>query len=1394
MTLAHASVASRLQGSYSRHVLTLQPLLRRLQYATVRYKSGRVNTPLLCTGPTAPTIPRQYHGRCFSTRPLANASTPAPLHKAPKRNQHPLASQGPHSSPTAPFRASAMHLILPTVAIQTGILLHGGRVAYLEASLDKMNGFQHLNRNRNATLVSPIPLAKTELVESLQSPSMVRRIYQYLEDLLEEYVVHPVKTVWRFGLLTLIFLPLVITLPVAYMGKRNKDFNNERSGTIWWYSLLVRHMEMAGPTFIKLSQWAASRTDIFPKQLCTMLSKLHNQVKPHSFAHTRRTIEEAFGGRKLEDIFDEFVETPLGIGAIAQVYRGRLKPGIALHFEPDEDDQSKGSKNEHQLHLKSKDNEPKPRQLKTEVAIKVLHPKVARTVGRDLAIMKFFAKLINWIPGMRWISLPDQVAMFGSMMEEQLDLRIEAQNLVTFQQNFRDRYTVRFPTPLIQFSTKEMLIEEYVDALPLKEYLEKGAGPFDNKIADIGLDGFLRMLIFDNFVHADLHPGNIFVRFYNPSANNFFKQLFNRIRGVEPRTMANTDEATKRLRAVPKGDKQAWLRELESLYREGFRPQVVFIDTGLVSELSDKNRHDFLDLFHALAEFDGYRAGKLMIERCRAPEGVIDGEVFALKVQNLILQVKDMAMSLNKIKIADLLTEVMSMVRTHHVPMEGDFANVVISILILEGIGRQLNPNIDLFKTALPILRQLGRQDGGRGVVESFKELPGGGGWWIKMWFMLEARQWAHETMESTAAVERHLDGAEDQADSASTTHSHGSNDVKADTKDHATVAAPHDLLRSSSICASLTPLKPFRTIQRRLVPKRADKDPLMDEQLYFCRTTPSSPNTHEKSSETLDNSAPGTTSYAIFAPMIPRSDKVSSISSDKTSEEKEEMRKRDSTPVREAGQATDIQIMESVLPYYYPKVRGFRYGYISDPEEALEDMEEHAHKEEPSEMETMSHSAPSSQQQPSRIEGEQKAEKSSDRRTAGSKGKSKGPRKNEADPVLNPPSTIPRAGWITLELYLAGDEGEFTSKMQYAFKELFKKLFKWGVNTTKGFTESRVKHDVVVSKEHYLATYARLKERHAQRWVQSWSERTDPRKFVFEDIAIAAWLVALWEQEEQEKKEEEGEETKTSAEGSVRKDRQEQQDQSLLSSTACPLVRKQTFVDLGCGNGLLTHILNEEGYRGTGIDIASRKIWENYGPDTLLEARTLIPGETTFENVDWIIGNHADELAPWIPVIASRSAPLTKFVVIPCCFFALDGSRYQFPNGSAEGKYKAYRDYICEVIDTCGYELETEILRIPSTKNVALIGRKRKQTKDSPSFTSSSSTADARPAKLPRKEDDEGMSSMVRDRVDALVRESGQFVARISDKEKQNLQRTKLETKLRAKQEETLAPTESLQ
>ncbi|KAF9566036.1 tRNA methyltransferase 44 [Mortierella alpina] len=519
---------------------------------------------------------------------------------------------------------------------------------------------------------------------------------------------------------------------------------------------------------------------------------------------------------------------------------------------------------------------------------------------------------------------------------------------------------------------------------------------------------------------------------------------------------------------------------------------------------------------------------------------------------------------------------------------------------------------------------------------------------------------------------------------------------------------------------------KPFKSVRRRLMPKRAEKDPVMEEQLFYCRIQahegkdkgPRTLGAAEMADQEMGFTA---SSYAVFAPIIPSP-------------------KLEDNGVKEQD---ETQLMTDTLPFYYPKVRGLRYGYRPDPEESPEDNDDDHHDH--------LHHDDSVQRKP--LSEEAESFEHADLRDASLDPKKKKGRAKKVKAMSK------RAGWITLDLFLAGDEGEFTNKMQYAFKELFKKLYKWGVNTTKGFTKSRAQHDVLVPKELYLSTYASMKDRYAQKWVQSWPEKTDPRKFVFEDIAIAAWLVALWELERTNA----ALTTATGApaaaaeeeiEGRQGKDLSEEQSETEKVERA---MKKQTFVDLGCGNGLLTHILNEEGHKGTGIDIAARKVWDVYGANTKLRAQTVIPNETVFDNVDWVIGNHADELAPWIPIIASRSKPLTRFVVIPCCFFDLNGSRYQFPKGAPEGKYKAYQDYICSVIDTCGYDLEVEILRIPSTKNVALVGRTMKKRKRE--------DADEEDAERSRKQ-----------AVDDLVLRSGLFVPRISDRDKQILQKAKQE------------------
>ncbi|XP_065663837.1 probable tRNA (uracil-O(2)-)-methyltransferase isoform X3 [Hydra vulgaris] len=207
-----------------------------------------------------------------------------------------------------------------------------------------------------------------------------------------------------------------------------------------------------------------------------------------------------------------------------------------------------------------------------------------------------------------------------------------------------------------------------------------------------------------------------------------------------------------------------------------------------------------------------------------------------------------------------------------------------------------------------------------------------------------------------------------------------------------------------------------------------------------------------------------------------------------------------------------------------------------------------------------------------------------------------------------------------------------------------------------------------LIDVEEYTKLYNELKNKYAPYFVQIWPESTDPLKFVFEDIAIATYLLLIWKDE---------------------------RDKLCLN-------KKQTFVDLGCGNGLLVHILSSEGHPGQGVDLVKRKIWSLYSQNTILKESSLQPDKLRVDE-DWIIGNHSDELTPWIPVIALRSSYSTRYFVLPCCFFDFHSKFHRTDQKCSQ--YLTYLKYIFNIGVECGFNVNQDILRIPSTKRICQIG-----------------------------------------------------------------------------------------
>lgn len=259
--------------------------------------------------------------------------------------------------------------------------------------------------------------------------------------------------------LVMLFSPSILMAPFAdYFGPEFRKM---------WLRVVHRTLERGGPAFIKWGQWAATRPDLFPQDLCTKLAELHSKAPEHSFSYTKKTIERAFG-RKISEIFENFEELPVASGSIAQVYRATLKyryPG----------------------------QEEKP----IVVAVKVRHPGVGESIRRDFAIINLVAKSSKFIPALNWLRLDESVQQFAVFMMSQVDLAREAAHLNRFIYNFRQWRDVSFPKPVYPLVHPAVLVETYENGESVSHYVDElqGHERIKSALAHIGSNALLKMLL-----------------------------------------------------------------------------------------------------------------------------------------------------------------------------------------------------------------------------------------------------------------------------------------------------------------------------------------------------------------------------------------------------------------------------------------------------------------------------------------------------------------------------------------------------------------------------------------------------------------------------------------------------------------------------------------------------------------------------------------------------------------------------------------------------------------------------------------------------------------------------------------------------------------------------------
>ncbi|XP_021792036.2 uncharacterized aarF domain-containing protein kinase 2 isoform X2 [Papio anubis] len=485
----------------------------------------------------------------------------------------------------------------------------------------------------------------------------------------------------RAGALLVKFFPLLLLYPFTYLAP---------SVSTLWLHLLLKATETSGPTYIKLGQWASTRRDLFSEAFCAQFSKLHVRVTPHPWAHTERFLRQAFG-EDWGSILSFENREPVGSGCVAQVYKAYANTafletdsvqrlGRASCLPPFPDAGAVGGLRElfgylgngrkppgnladqsflERLLLPKADlvgsnagvsqaqvpgHQLEPGHL-IPVAVKVLHPGLLAQVHMDLLLMKIGSRVLGLLPGIKWLSLPEIVEEFEKLMVQQIDLRYEAQNLEHFQVNFQNVKAVKFPTPLRPFVTREVLVETYE-------------------------------IFVDNFVHADLHPGNILVQGADSLSSSREAQL------------QQADVCDTLVVAVPSS-----LCPL----------RLVLLDAGIVAELQASDLRNFRAVFMAVVMGQGQRVAELILHHARASE-CRDVEGFKTEMATLVTQARKNTITLEKLHVSSLLSSVFKLLMTHKVKLESNFASIVFAIMVLEGLGRSLDPKLDILEAAKPFL------------------------------------------------------------------------------------------------------------------------------------------------------------------------------------------------------------------------------------------------------------------------------------------------------------------------------------------------------------------------------------------------------------------------------------------------------------------------------------------------------------------------------------------------------------------------------------------------------------------------------------------------------------------------------------------------------------------
>jgi ubiquinone biosynthesis protein len=373
-------------------------------------------------------------------------------------------------------------------------------------------------------------------------------------------------------------------------------------------------LEELGPIFVKFGQALSTRRDLLPAEIADELEKLQDRVPPFPGTEARALIERAYG-RTLDQVFEQFDEQPLAAASIAQVHTARLRSG-------------------------------------EEVVVKVLRPGVRARIEMDLEVMYQLARLARDYASEGQRLRPVEVVQeYEKTILDELDLMREAANAAQLKRNFEGSDLLYVPQVYWDYCRSDVMVMERIHGVLVNDLDELRARSANIQLlAENGVKIFFTQVFRHNFFHADMHPGNIFVRLEDPA-----------------------------------------------------RPQYAAVDFGIVGTLDARDQHYLAENFLAFFDRDYHRVARLHVD-----SGWVPADTRVDELESAVRTVCEPIFNkpLSEISFGQVLLRLFETARRFQMRVQPQLILLQKTLLQIEGLGRQLYPELDLWKTAQPVLKE----------------------------------------------------------------------------------------------------------------------------------------------------------------------------------------------------------------------------------------------------------------------------------------------------------------------------------------------------------------------------------------------------------------------------------------------------------------------------------------------------------------------------------------------------------------------------------------------------------------------------------------------------------------------------------------------------------------